>query len=707
MICEFDFYTLWYNKYEVGELMKLITMFQNGQTHSFDNLLEQTQLDPITLSEQLDQLVNLKRLSKKESLYALKPSYAIGLLDIKNQGFGFLLQPEDDLYIYEEDMGFALDGDLVLVHVGARNKVVDVLEHNTTELVVHVKKLNTQLIFLPIKPLRLTIQVETKQPFLGGEVLLINLDKYEGKTVYGTIKKNLGFETDPGMDILELVYQANWPYEFSKEALNEAEMVQSIDMALRRDVTDELIVTIDGVDAKDLDDAVALKKVDNYYQLSVHIADVSAYVKPNSFLDKDAMDRTTSVYLADRVIPMLPRKLSNDLCSLNAGTRKKCLSVTMTLDMDANLLDHKIEQTWITVDKRLNYDEVNLFLDGETTLYTKEIENMITEMQVLSSILEDKRRQRGALEFKSLEFKYETDELGHIIDIHPYVSGKGQKLIESFMVLANETVSMHLSSLELPCIYRIHDKPTEEKLMNVMNMVKEMGIKIPKLHHITPKTLQNIIEKLEGHPLEIVFHTMFLRAMQKAEYSGKNIGHYGLASKFYSHFTSPIRRYPDLLLHRLIRAFLIETQDFDHNYRYYESTIETIAEKCSLMERKADELERETDKLKTTQFMANKKNQVFDAIISNITKAGIFVRLDNGIEGLAPIRLMKDYYYFDDIRLTLKGKNNKQEFAIGKPIRVKLIDCDIVLRQLTFTVFEEKKNDTKEFNRYPKQKGKA
>lgn len=687
--------------------MKLITLFQRNASYTFDSLLELTQLDPINLSLELDELVKLKRLTKKESLYSLKASYAIGLLDIKNQGFGFLLQEGDDLYIYEEDMGFALDGDLVLVHVGARNKVIDVLEHNTTELVVHVKKLNTQVLFLPIKPLRLTIQVETKQPFLGGEVLLISLDKYEGKSVYGTIKKSLGFETDPGMDILELVYQANWPYEFTKEALQEAETVESVDIAPRREVKDELIVTIDGTDAKDLDDAVALKKDGNDYILSVHIADVSSYVKPNSFLDHDAFERTTSVYLADRVIPMLPRKLSNDLCSLNAGTRKKCLSVTMRLDAYGSVIDHKIEQTWITVDKRLNYDEVNLFLDGETTLYTKEIESMITEMENLSVILEQKRRDRGALEFKSLEFKYDTDDLGNIIDIHPYISGKGQKLIESFMVLANETVSMHLSSLELPCIYRIHDKPTEEKLMNVMNMVKEMGIKIPKLHHITPKTLQNIIDKLEGHPLEIVFHTMFLRAMQKAEYSGKNIGHYGLASKFYSHFTSPIRRYPDLLLHRLIRAFLIETDQFDQNYLYYESAIETIAEKCSLMERKADELERETDKLKTTEFMSNKVNQVFDAIISNITKAGIFVRLENGIEGLAPIRLMKDYYYFDDIRLTLKGKNNKQEFSIGKPIKVKLIDCDIVLRQLTFIVAEEKKNDTKEFNRYPKQKSKA
>lgn len=701
------YYTLWYNIGEVGDVMKLITWFQKGQRFTFDDLLEQTQLDPITLSTELDRLVTEKLLQKKEAFYALKPTYAIGLLDIKNQGFGFLLQPEDDLYIYEEDMGYALDGDLVLVRVGVRNKVVEVIEHNTSELVVHVKKINTQVWFLPIKPLRLKIEIETTQPFLGGEVLLVNLDRYEGKSVFGSIIKTLGFETDPGMDILELVYQANWPYEFSPEALHEAEHIESIDTAPRREVQDELIVTIDGTDAKDLDDAVALKVNAGQYILSVHIADVSAYVRPNSYLDRDAIERTTSVYLADRVIPMLPRKLSNDLCSLNAGTRKKCLSVTMVLDEHANVIDHKIEQTWITVDKRLNYDEVNMFLDGETRLYTTEIEQMILDMAKLSQQLEEKRRHRGALEFKSLEFKYETDDLGNIIDIHPYVTGKGQKLIESFMVLANETVSMHLSSMELPCIYRVHDKPTEEKLMNVMNMVKEMGIKIPKLNHITPKTLQNIIDKLEGHPLEIVFHTMFLRAMQKAEYSQKNIGHYGLASQFYSHFTSPIRRYPDLLLHRLIRVFLIDTQDFDHNFRYYDSMIETIAEKCSMMERKADELARETDKLKTTQFMANKKNQTFEAVISNITKAGIFVRLDNGIEGLAPVRLMKDYYYFDDVHLTLKGKNNRQEFSIGKAIKVKLIDCDIVLRQLTFTVFEEKNNERKEFNRNPKQKGKA
>lgn len=422
-------------------------------------------------------------------------------------------------------------------------------------------------------------------------------------------------------------------------------------------------------------------------------------------MEKEAFERTTSVYLADRVIPMLPRRLSNDLCSLNADTLKKCLSVTMRLDAYGNPISHQIEQTWVKVNYRLNYDEVNDFLDNGSSLVNKEVEQTIKDMYQLSYILEEKRVDRGALNFKSLEFKYETDEMGHIIDIHPYVTGKGQALIESFMVLANETVSLHLSSLELPCIYRVHDKPDPDKLIQVMQMVKELGLKIPKVNHITPKTLQNILNKLEGHPLELVFHTLFLRSMQKAEYSGKNIGHYGLASKFYSHFTSPIRRYPDLLLHRLIKAFLIDTTDFDKNYQYYEAYVNVASERCSVMERKADELERETDKLKTTQFMANKVNQSFKAVISSVTKAGLFVRLENGIEGLCPMRMMNDYYYFDEKALTLKGKDTKQLFKIGQEVEVKLKDVDVKLRQLTFIVKEEKKYERK-YSR-PKQKGKA
>lgn len=685
--------------------MSILKYFKDNQTHSFDELQAVSNLDVITLTEALDELIHKKRIEFKDGIYQLKHNYRIGILEIKNQGFAFLLQKEDDLYIYEEDLGLSLDGDLVLVHVGKNNKVVDVLERTLKQIVVHVKKVKETILFLPIKPFRLQIEVVNTEPFLGGEVLLVEFTEFEGKKAIAKIVSHLGFETDPGMDILELVYQANWPYEFKPETLDEAEHVKSVDQSPRRTVNDELIVTIDGKDAKDLDDAVALKKDGTDYILSVHIADVTAYVKPNSYLDQEAYERTTSVYLADRVIPMLPRKLSNDLCSLNADTLKKCLSVTMRLDAYGNPISHQIEQTWVKVDYRLNYDEVNEFLDNQAPLVNQDVEEMMRLMYQLSYILEQKRTARGSLNFKTLEFKYETDDLGHIIDIHPYETGKGQALIESFMVLANETVSMHLSSLNLPCIYRVHDKPNPDKLLQVMSMVKDLGIKLPKLNHITPKTLQNIIKKLEGNPLELVFHTMFLRAMQKAEYSGTNIGHYGLASTFYSHFTSPIRRYPDLLLHRLIRAFLIDTEGFDQNYAYYESAIDVIAERCSIMERKSDELERETDKLKTTQFMANKVNQVFEAVISNVTKAGLFIRLDNGIEGLCPIRLMKDYYYFDDKNLSLQGKASRQTFKLGQTVKVKLKDVDLKLRQLTFVLNEEKSYERKDSR--PKQKGKA
>jgi len=684
--------------------MTLLEYFKDNKTYTFEMLLEATQMNQVLLAQDLDGLVANKRIEQKNGLYKLKPNLKVGTLDIKNQGFAFLLQEGDDLYIYEEDLGLSLDGDVVLVRVGARNKVIDVLSRTTKQLVVHVKKMNQTVLFLPIKPFRLQLELEAKA-FLGGEVLLVELTDFEGKKAFGKIIETLGFETDPGMDILELVYEANWPYEFKEETLKEAEEIKSIDTALRRTVSNELIITIDGKDAKDLDDAISLKKEGTDYILAVHIADVSAYVKPNSFLEKEAFERTTSVYLADRVIPMLPRKLSNDLCSLNADTLKKCLSVTMRLDAYGNPISHQIEQTWVKVDYRLNYDEVNQFLDDQVPLVNKEVEKTILDMYQLSYILEQKRISRGSLNFKSLEFKYETDEMGHIIDIHPYVTGKGQALIESFMVLANETVSFHLSSLELPCIYRVHDKPNPDKLLQVMSMIKELGIKIPKVSHITPKTLQNLLNKLVGHPLEMVFHTLFLRSMQKAEYSGTNIGHYGLASKFYSHFTSPIRRYPDLLLHRLIKAFLIDTSDFDKNYAYYEAYVNVASERCSIMERKADELERETDKLKTTQFMENKLNQTFDAVISSVTKAGLFVRLENGIEGLCPMRMMNDYYYFDDKALTLKGKANKQVFKIGQTVKVKLKDVDVKLRQLTFLVNEEKTNERK-YSR-PKQKGKA
>lgn len=688
--------------------MSILKYYKDHQSLSFQELLEVTGLNEQELLANVDQLISDRRLQKlDDGNYALYKNLLVGRLDVK-ETFAFLIQPGEDLFLQDKDIKDALDDDIVLVHVGKINKVIDVLERNVKRLVVHVSKLGNKNIYLPIKPFKMTIELnEETQTFYGGEVLLLEVVSYEKKKVVCKIIQILGNTKDPGMDILELVYQFEWPHEFSKDVLDYTE---SLDRTIKHDdrfiVNNELIVTIDGTDAKDLDDAVSLQIIDDYYHLSVHIADVSAYVEENTVLDDAALERATSVYLADRVIPMLPKRLSNDLCSLNANEEKYALSLFMKINRQGDVVSHELKQTVITVNKRLNYQEVNRYLDYNEPLYSKEIEEMMTHMHDLSKILEHKRVLRGALNFKSDEFKYDTDEFGNILDIHLAEVGHSEGIIESFMVLANETVSMHLSSLNLPCIYRVHDKPDQDKLINVLDLIKSLGIKIPRINHVTPKALQLIIEKIEEHPLEHVIHTLLLRSMKKAVYSENNIGHYGLASTYYSHFTSPIRRYPDLLLHRLIRRFLLNPTDIELDYKHFEMILPTLAKHSSDMEKKADDLEREVDKLKTTEFMESHKNEIFETVISSITASGMFVRLDNGIEGMVPLRLLDDYFIFNPKELSLIGKRTKHVFKIGQKIEVKLIEVDVKLRQLTFKLNEGKGERNYE-NRRHKQKGNA
>lgn len=672
--------------------MNILKYYKDHSSLAFEELLELSKLSDEQLLAHLDELIANRRLTKtKDNNYVLYKNLAVGRIDVKDN-FSFLIQVGDDLFMQDKDIKDALDNDIVLVHIGKTNKVLEVLERNVQRLVVHVSKLGQKNVFIPIKPFRLMIELtEGSMPLFGGEVLLLEVEIFENKKAICRIVEQIGNTKDPGIDILELVYQFDWPHTFSDEVLSYTE---SLDRRIKEDgryrVKDELIVTIDGADAKDLDDAVSLKIVDDYYHLSVHIADVTAYVTENSILDQAATERATSVYLADRVIPMLPKRLSNDLCSLNAAEDKYALSLFMKINRQGDVVSHEIKQTIIEVNQRLNYQEVNRYLDQKSPLYTKDIEQMMDHMYDLSNLLEQKRYIRGSLNFKSDEFKYDTDEFGNILDIHLAVTGQSEGIIESFMVLANETISMHLSTLGLPCIYRVHDKPDQEKLLNVLELIKGLGIKIPRINHVTPKALQMIIEKIENHPLEQVIHTLLLRSMKKAVYSENNIGHYGLASTYYSHFTSPIRRYPDLLLHRLIRRFLIEPSNVSEDFRHFEMLLPTLAKHCSDMEKKADELEREVDKLKTTEFMANQKNEVFEVVVSSITNAGMFVRLSNGIEGLLPLRLLDDYYTLNPKELTLTGKRSKKTFRIGQLIEVKLIEVDVKLRQLTFKLNEGK-----------------
>lgn len=663
--------------------MHVLEAFLNKRTLDFDELLQLTRFNIDELNKQLEYQITKKRLSKKNKNYTLKSDFYVGKIDLKDN-FGFLLLEGDDLYLEDGDLLNALDRDIVLVRKGMFNKVVEVIKRETHELVCTVKKVKTKTYIIPNKPFRLTVELKEDVDFTGGEVIVVSLEDYYDYVVLGTVKTKLGFITDPGIDILSLVYEYGFPYLFSEEALDYAESLdRTVEIKQRYMPTDEYIVTIDGTEAKDLDDAVSLKMVDNYYHLAVHIADVSHYVKEGSILDQEAYLRGTSCYLADRVIPMLPRRLSNDLCSLNADMSKYALSVYIVLDLEGNLISHEIKETVIRVNRRLSYEEVNAYYEGGT-LQDKPLEEMMDLMLNLSKLLETKRHQRGALVFESVEYQYILDSNHDILDITVKEPGLTEGIIESFMILANEVVSTHLTVLDLPVIYRIHDKPSEEKLTLLYEQLKPLNIRVPKQKHFTAKGLQKLLESVQGNPLEQVVSDLFLKSMRKAKYDRYNVGHFGLASQFYSHFTSPIRRYPDLLLHRLVKAFLLHPDNLNEKIKHYEQVIPSIALHASEMEKKSDDLEREVDKLKIAEFMNKHIGEIYKGTISGMTKSGLFVRTDNGIEGMVHVRLLDDYYIYDEKRLTLTGERGKKVFRLGNKVKVKLVDVNVTLRQISF-----------------------
>ena len=663
--------------------MHILKAFIDKRTHTFRELLEISNLEESELSKKLEHEISKKRISRKKDSYTLKPDFFVGTIDLKEH-FGFLLLDEKDLYLEERDLYTALDKDIVLVRKNKFNKVIEIIERHEPLFVVTVHKIRNKTYIIPKKHMRFSVYLDRTYNFIGGEVLYVKLKEVVGNTIIVSLMENLGFETDPGMDILSLVYEMGFPYGFSKEALKEAEdLNREIDHKGRTIFNNELIVTIDGEDAKDLDDAISLSKVDEEYHLSVHIADVSHYVKEQSQIDIEALNKATSAYLADRVIPMLPRRLSNDLCSLNAGEEKYALSVMMILDKDANLLDYKIVESVIRVTKRLSYEMVNRHIKGET-VFEKDIAQMIDEMLELSQKLEEKRKNRGSITFESLEYKYILNDDGEIDEIRLRESGASEMIIESFMILTNEVVSEHLTNLEFPCIYRIHEKPKEEKLRLLYEQLKPLGIKLPRLNHFTPKAIQKILDSIIDHEQKLVINELFLKAMNRAVYDKNNVGHFGLASTFYSHFTSPIRRYPDLLLHRLVKTFIIHPNKLLEDIKKYDHLIPMIAKKSTDMEKLAVDLEREVDKLKIAEYMDKHIGEIFEGSVSGMTKTGMFVRTKQGIEGMIPLRTMDDFYILNEKNYTLVGKQEDNIFHLGSKVQVKLIDVDISNRQITF-----------------------
>lgn len=519
----------------------------------------------------------------------------------------------------------------------------------------------------------------------------------ERRNPEGKIVEILGHENDPGVDILSIVKAYDMNVEFPEKVLNQAvrvaKPVSEKDMEGRRDLRHVQMVTIDGEDAKDLDDAVSLTVENGKYSLGVHIADVTNYVQENSALDREAVERGTSVYLVDRVIPMLPHTLSNGICSLNAGENRLALSCLMTIDEQGNVIDHEITESVICVDKRMSYTGVRKILTDKDEEERKENEAfvpMLEQMAKLSKILREKRHARGSIDFDFEECKIKLGEDGRPVEIIPYERNVATKLIEDFMLLANETVAQHFYWMEVPFVYRTHDKPDPEKIQKLAAFINNFGYAMKLTNQeIHPKEMQKLLERIEGTEEENMLSRLILRSMKRAQYTDVCTGHFGLASQFYCHFTSPIRRYPDLQIHRIIKESLRGRLN-DDRMAHYKDILPAVCKHSSDMERRADEAERETDKLKKAQYMSERIGEEFEGIISGVTSWGMYVELPNTVEGLVRMTsLMDDFYYFNENTYELIGQSTGNEYKLGDKVKVYVREVDTFMKTIDFGVVTE------------------
>lgn len=653
----------------------------------------------------------------------LKPVLIEGTFRANERGFGFVtIDPEeDDIYIPKEATGYAMDGDTVAIDIiktadtamdrGAEGKVVEIRKRATTQLagefVAYTKEeiSETDLygVVIPkdkkLNQFKVYAAAEGIRP-VDGSIVMVELTHYPEKnyatSLEGIVKQVIGHKNDPGMDILSIVVSNGIPTKFPDDVLAEADQVPDTinekDLVGRRDLREQLIVTIDGEDAKDLDDAVTVKKLANgNYFLGVHIADVSNYVTEGSQLDREAYERGTSVYLTDRVIPMIPQRLSNGICSLNPHVPRLTMSCEMEIDPNGQVVSHDIFPSVIQTTERMTYTAVNQILeeqDEQVMERYQQLVPMFQEMQELHQILEEMRIRRGAISFEDREAKILVEPDGQPTDILLRSRGVGERLIESFMLAANETVAEHFNKRNFPFIYRIHEQPKEEKMQRFFDFASALGIVVRGTKGtITPKDLQKVIENVEDKPESAVINTMLLRSMQQARYSEDNFGHYGLAAEYYTHFTSPIRRYPDLIVHRLIRSYGQDPSEANQNY--WENELPEIAEHSSKMERRAVEAEREVDAMKKAEYMMDKVGEEFEGIISSVVKFGLFIELPNTIEGLIHINELKqDYFHFIENHLALVGERTGLTFKIGQKVRVKVIKADPEERAIDFELID-------------------
>ena len=636
------------------------------------------------------------------------------------KGFGFVeIEGQDeDIFIPESDTGTAMHQDKVRIIIrddkkeGKRQEgvVVKVLERGMPEI-VGTYQLNRDFgfvisdnpkfskdIFIPRK--------EAAGIKNGDKVIAVITDYGSGnKNPEGKIKENLGNIRTPGTDILAIVKSFGIPSEFPEKVMKQAQRVPDhvldADRDGRLDLRHLQTVTIDGEDTKDLDDAISLTKEGDIYHLGVHIADVSNYVQYNSALDREALKRGTSVYLADRVVPMLPERLSNGICSLNQGEDRLALSCLMDINEKGKVVSHQIAETVINVDERMCYTDVKNILEDTDEEAKKRYDALIPMffmMKELSGILRNSRHHRGSIDFDFPESKIILNAAGKAIDVKPYEANVATKIIEDFMLMANETVAQEYCTEEIPFVYRTHDNPDPEKVESLLTLLHNQGVKIQKAkEEITPKEIQQIIESIEGLPNEAMISRLVLRSMKQAKYTTECSGHFGLAAKYYCHFTSPIRRYPDLQIHRIIKDNLRGRLMREGRTEHYAEILDEVARQSSVCERRADEAERESDKLKKAEYMSYHLGEEFEGIISGVTGWGLYVELPNTVEGLVHVNTLRDdYYVFDQESYELCGEMTKKVYKLGDKVRVRVADADKMLKTVDFELVSDIRDDEEE-----------
>jgi len=650
------------------------------------------------------------------------------------KGFGFVEVEgfEEDFYIPADQTGDAFHEDKVLIMPDAGPKkgqrrtarVVEITGHGITKLVGTFDQAQNHHFGFVI-PDRTKIEQDIFIPgewskgAITGHKVVVELTSYGSRnpksgfrSPEGKVVEILGHLNDPGVDVLSIVRGFELPMEFGEAILNQAarvaKPVSEADRLGRRDLRDVRMVTIDGEDAKDLDDAVSISFDGSFYHLGVHIADVTNYVQENSALDREAKLRGTSVYLADRVIPMLPHALCNGICSLNAGEDRLALSCLMKIDKRGEIVDHEICESVINVDKRMSYHVVKELLADPEAVKKEEwrqYEFLMEDfrlMEELSKLLRTRRHERGGIDFDLPECKITLDEKGFPTEIGPYDRNEATKIIEDFMLAANETVAEHFFWMDLPFLYRVHGAPDEDRFRTLSEMISNMGYGLKTTDkngnkvgngEIHPKEIQKLLDKIQGTPEEAMISRMVLRSMKQAKYSDVCTGHFGLACKYYCHFTSPIRRYPDLQIHRIIKEEL-RGRLKENRVEHYQQILPGVAESTSKLERRADDAERAVEQLKKVQYLSERIGETFEGVISGVTAWGIYVELYNTIEGMIHVaKLPGDYYFYEEKTGEMVGESTRRRFALGMPMKIRVDACDEYARTIDFSVVEEEEHE--------------